>query len=228
MDLSILYEDNHLLVVNKPAGMLTQSDKTQDLTILDMCKSYIKDKYSKPGNVFLAPAHRLDRPVSGCIILGKTSKALGRLHVEFKERKVQKEYIALSNHFPQSNSGIIESYIFKDSSLNISKSTNEAHKGSKWAKLSYEVLSSERVCLFSIKPLTGRSHQIRVQLNSLGCPIIGDVKYGGIKWQNKKAIALHCYSLGFIHPVKKTNLRVNCLPQNNIGWNSYKSLLNSI
>lgn len=229
MKFDIIFEDNHLLVINKPFGMLSQDDRTKDETVLDICKAYIKVKYNKPGNVFLAPAHRLDRPVSGCLILGKTSKALSRLHESFKTHKVEKTYIAISHQTPEKDQGILENYLLKDSKTNITKVVSEGTLGSKRAQLNYKNISSDSgYCLLKVEPQTGRSHQIRVQLSGNKSPIVGDVKYGGIKWDNKNAIALHCIRMKLIHPVTKEEVILKSLPDFKLTWSKFKRKIISI
>lgn len=230
MEKNILFEDNHLLVVNKPSGMLTQGDKTGDRTVLDYYKSYIKEKYNKPGDVFLAPIHRLDRPVSGCLILGRTSKGISRMTEQFKNQKVSKTYLALTTSKPDMLSGHLEHYLLKDPKFNRTRVASAKTNGAKLAVLDYELLGVYGgLNLIKVEPKTGRSHQIRTQLSHIKCPIIGDVKYGGEKIKNDESqILLHCYRMKFIHPVSKEVMTVkSALPKNRF-WNQMKSLITII
>jgi 23S rRNA pseudouridine1911/1915/1917 synthase len=202
MKYKVLFEDNHLIIVNKPAGVLVHGDKTRDRTLVDEVKSYIKEKYQKPGAVYLGVIHRLDRPVSGAIVFARTSKALVRMNKLFKDRKIEKIYHALTDHRPPEIEDRITHYILKDSIKNISKAFRSEKNGAKKAILEYELIAEiDRINLMSVNPVTGRPHQIRVQLMTLGCPIIGDLKYGYAIPNKDKSICLHCYQLKFIHPV---------------------------
>jgi len=206
--IDVIYEDNHLIAVNKPAGWLTHGDKTKDKPLSEFVKDYIKDKYNKPGDVFLGVIHRIDRPVSGCVVFAKTSKALVRMNKLFHDKKIEKTYLAITNRCPSNLEGKLTHFLRKDTSKNVSyaydnNSSNKA-KGAKKSELTYKLLS--RIAghhLFEIKPLTGRPHQIRVQLSKINCPIHGDVKYGFTTPARDGNIYLHCKSLGFEHPVKK-------------------------
>jgi 23S rRNA pseudouridine1911/1915/1917 synthase len=206
MRVSVLYEDNHLLVVNKPAGTLSQGDITGDISIVDWTKSYIRDKYSKSGNVFVGLPHRLDRPVSGALILTKTSKALARLNRAFKHQEVTKYYLAITENMPPDLSGKLVHMLRKDDKVN--KTLVDNTKGKK-SVCHYKVIAeaSQRF-LIQVQPLTGRPHQIRVQLAAIGCPIWGDRKYGWDGSSNEGWIALHCRKIQWIHPVKKENMTV--------------------
>lgn len=222
----VLYEDNHLLIVNKRCGELVQGDATNDRTILDKYKSYIKKKYNKPGEVFLHPTHRLDRPVSGCVILARTSKALGRINTAFREGVIQKQYHAISDRRNQVAEGLLEHFIIKDAKKNVAKLAKSGQKKAKKVRLTFELAAmTGGKYLYAIKPVTGRSHQIRVQLKAAGCPILGDLKYGGIKIPDDRQIYLHCTSLRFIHPVKKEKMTVTSLPKDGDIWRSFASFL---
>lgn len=200
----ILYEDNHLIAINKPAGYLVQGDETGDETLVEIVKRYVKQEYRKPGNVFLGPNHRLDRPVSGVLLFSKTSKALSRTNKMFQDRKVQKKYYAIVEGVPDPMQGTLTHYIAKNRKKNISFITKKGSFQSKKSVLAYKV---EKIinnkCLLEIEPITGRSHQIRVQLASLKTPILGDLKYGATAKMPDRSIALHCKSIVFTHPVKK-------------------------
>lgn len=199
----ILYEDNHLIAINKPAGLLVQGDSTGDETILEVLKEYIKRRYKKPGNVFLAPNHRLDRPVSGVLLFSKTSKALTRVNKLFNSNKINKKYLAVTEGIPEEMEGHLVDYIAKNQKKNISFITVEGKLDSKKCVLDYKVTKViNRKSLIEVNPLTGRSHQIRVQLASLGTPIIGDLKYNAQIKMEDRSIALHCQSLEFDHPVQ--------------------------
>jgi len=222
----VLYEDNHLLVVYKPTGLLVQGDKTGDETVLDYYKSYIKEMYNKPGAVYLHPAHRLDRPVSGCLILIRTSKALSRMTTAFREGKVQKMYHALCGKKSSHPEGLITHYLRKDGSKNKSSIVKGSSKGAKKSQLNFSLSGAWRdKFLYRVHPLTGRSHQIRVQLSSIGSPILGDVKYGGIKVENDRMIYLHCSAMGFEHPVKKIPIYVSVPPPEEDQWSNTKDFI---
>lgn len=205
----ILYEDNHLIAINKPAGFLVQGDRTGDEPIIDVLKQYIKRTYNKPGDVFLAPNHRLDRPVSGVLLFSKTSKALGRVNELFLKNKIRKQYYAITEGIPEKLEGRLTDYIAKNREKNISFITSSGKSDAKKCVLSYKVIKViNRKCVIEVLPETGRSHQIRVQLASMGTPIIGDLKYKAQQKMEDRSIALHCRSLEFEHPVKKEIIRI--------------------
>ncbi len=207
--LEVLFEDNHLLVVNKPAGVLSQGDSTRDYTILDVGRQYLKEKYNKPGEVFLGCVHRLDRPVSGVIIMARTSKALTRLNQQFKLQEVEKTYWALVNQMPDPPQGEIKHYLSKDSQKNITSAYTTDKPGRKEAILKYRLVKKwDRDYLLEVKPLTGRPHQIRVQLATIGCAIKGDLKYGSKFTLADGNISLHAYRIKFLHPVKKEMMTI--------------------
>ena len=177
--IKILFEDNHLIAVNKPAGLLVHSDKTGDETLADLVKEYIRDKYNKPGEAFLGVIHRLDRPVSGVCLFARTSKALERMNEKFRERELQKTYIALVKQRPHNEAGKLVHWLVKDHDLNTSKATLKEVPNSKKAELEYELVGElSGYSMLKINPLTGRPHQIRVQLSTAIGPIVGDSKYG--------------------------------------------------
>ncbi len=223
--LSVLYEDNHLLIVNKEPGVLVQSDKTRDKPLLDIGKEYIKEKYQRPGNVFLGTVHRLDRPVSGVVLFARTSKALERMNKLFKERKIQKTYWAVVKNMPKKSNGKLTHYLIKDPVKNKTQAFMDEKPGSKKAQMTYRVLGLlNGHYLLEIVPVTGRSHQIRVQLAAMGCPIRGDLKYGFNKPNPDGNINLHARKLHFIHPIKKEPITVFAgLPVNKF-WEQYLSL----
>jgi len=209
----IIYEDNHLIAVNKPAGMLTQGDETGDESLMDWVKSYIKIQKEKPGEVFLGLVHRLDRPVSGIVLFARTSKALVRMNEAFADRSIQKTYFALTKKKPEPLEGTLSHYLLKDHNKNTTKAYDQLSNRSKDAKLSildYKLIGEiEGYCLIMIHPLTGRPHQIRVQLSKIGIPIVGDVKYGYKQALPDQNIALHAYQLEFDHPVTKNRIIIS-------------------
>lgn len=218
----IIYEDNHLIAINKPAGFLVQGDKTGDETILEVLKQYIKTTYNKPGEVFLAPNHRLDRPVSGVLLFSKTSKALSRVNVMFQKNQIRKQYYAITDGIPDEFEGRLVHYIAKNRKKNISFITSKGKLDSRECILTYRVVKViNRKCLIEVVPETGRSHQIRVQLASIGAPIVGDLKYGAHIKMEDRSIGLHCHTLEFEHPVKKETIHIEAsVPELNI-WRSY-------
>lgn len=209
----IIFEDNHLLAVNKPAGLLVQGDDTGDRTLLDLAKDYLKEKYNKPGNVYIGLPHRLDRPVSGVVLLAKTSKALERLNKIFKTRAVEKVYWALVENRPNEVEGRLTHYLVKNAKLNITRAYTTERSDSKFADLSYSLLrEAGGKFLLEVKPVTGRPHQIRVQLASMGCSIVGDLKYGSPKPLKDASICLHARSLQLVHPVTKEPISIEANP----------------
>ena len=205
----ILYEDNHLIIVNKPFGMLTHGDKTGDQSLEDVLKAYIKKKYHKPGNVYLKSVHRLDRPTTGTLMFARTSKGHERMAKQFKDRKVEKVYLALTRKMPVPEQGTVSHYLRKNYEKNFVEFHNKEVNNAKLATTNYETLAQiGQYALIELKPETGRSHQLRVMLQSLGCPIVGDVKYNGVKASNPRAIMLHSKSLTFTHPTLKEPMTV--------------------
>ncbi len=205
----ILYEDNHLLIINKLNNEIVQRDDSGDDSILETYKAYIKQKYNKPGDVYLGLPHRLDRPVSGVVILAKTSKALTRLTKMFKEKEVKKIYHAIVKDYPPKESGQITSYLKKNSKQNKSYTYANEVKDSKLAVLNYKVINkSDSFYLLEIDLQTGRHHQIRAQLAEIACTIKGDVKYGYKRPNFDKGISLHARKVTFIHPIKKEEITV--------------------
>jgi len=204
----IVYEDNHLVAVHKRSGQLVQPDDDfTESSLEDEVKDYIAKKYKKPGAVFLGVIHRLDRPVSGIVIFARTSKALERMNKIFKEREIEKTYVALVHGTPVDYEAKLVNWLIKDTSKNVSRAYNNDKRGGVKAELSYTV--QRRLQEFSqlrIQPKTGRPHQIRVQLAKIGCPIVGDLKYGSKQPNPDKSICLHALSLEFIHPVKKEKI----------------------
>jgi 23S rRNA pseudouridine1911/1915/1917 synthase len=213
----VLYEDNHLVIVNKRSGDISQGDKTQDEPLSEKVKAYIKNKYNKPGDVFLGTVHRLDRPVSGAIVFARTSKALTRMNKMFQDKQVQKTYWALCEKEPNSKSGTLIHHLIKDEQKNKTRAFPNEIKNSKRAELVYKLIKPKNEnYLIEVKPLTGRPHQIRVQLSSIGCVIVGDLKYGAKKPNSDKSICLHARKVEFIHPVSKEQISVIApLPKKN-------------
>ena len=210
MDLesSILFEDNHLLAVNKPAGVLVQGDQTGDPSLIDYAKAYLKVKYHKPGDAYIGLVHRLDRPVSGVTLLTKTSKALTRMNQAFAHGRVTKCYWALTAEIPPAESGRLIHWLKKDPARNRTSTYSKERHGAKKSELRYvlnRTINGKH--LLEVFPKTGRSHQIRAQLAAIGCAILGDVKYG-FKGKGSPSIALHARSLQFDHPVKKEPLLI--------------------
>lgn len=207
------YEDNHLIVVSKRAGLLTQGDKTDDITLLDEVKQYIKIKDNKPGAVYLGLIHRLDRPTSGLVVLAKTSKALTRMNKMFQERKVNKSYLAIVEGFPKIDESILEHYLVRNPKQNKSYAYSENLKDSKLARLKYTTVKKlDRFSVLEIELFTGRHHQIRSQLSAIGSIIKGDLKYGSKRSNKDKSICLHSYKLEFTHPVSKLDIKIKSLP----------------
>jgi len=220
--LQVLYEDNHLLVINKPAGVLVQGDATGDIPLVEIAKQYIGKKYNKPGDVFLGVVHRLDRPVSGVVVFARTSKALERMNALFRDRQTNKIYWAVVAERPARNEGNLIHWLVKDEKKNKTTAySKETPIGSR-SELNYKVIDSKRgYFLVEVNPITGRPHQIRVQLASMGCPIVGDIKYGSPISSPDGSIALHARQLQFIHPVKKEPILISAkLPQND-WWNPF-------
>ncbi|MBC8510315.1 MAG: RluA family pseudouridine synthase [Cryomorphaceae bacterium] len=200
--LEVLYEDNHIIAINKKSGDIVQGDKTGDAPLSDFVKAYIKKKYNKPGEVFLGTIHRLDRPTSGVVLYARTSKALTRMNEQFREKKVQKTYWAVVDNAPANTSGTLENYLLKNQKQNKSYVTKESD--GKHAILDFKMLKKlDNFYHLEIKPKTGRHHQIRVQLAHIGCIIKGDLKYGAKRSNKDASIHLLAQKLEFLHPVKK-------------------------
>jgi len=214
--LQVLYEDNHLLIINKPAGVLVQGDITGDIPLVEMAKAYIGKKYGKPGDVFLGVVHRLDRPVSGVVVFARTSKALERMNALFRNKETQKTYWAIVTTRPTQPEGTLVHWLVKDEKKNKTTAYSYETTNGLRSELNYKVIDNKKgLYLVEVNPITGRSHQIRVQLASMGCPIAGDVKYGSDVSSPDGSIALHARKLSFIHPVKKEPLTILAqLPQN--------------
>jgi len=200
MKLNVIYEDNHIIVVEKPYGIPTQADITNDIDMQTLVKEYIKEKYNKPGNVFVGIVHRLDRNVGGIMVFARTSKGASRLSEEIRSRRFKKTYIAWVNGTLKDKSGVLEDYLLKDEEKNFVRVVDKTTKGAKEASLDYEVIEEkENMSLVKINLHTGRAHQIRVQFSSRGHALLGDKKYGGSDGKN---ISLWAYKISFKHPVK--------------------------
>ena len=217
--LNVVYEDNHIIVVEKIVNVPSQSDKTGDVDMLTLVKQYIKEKYNKPGNVYVGLIHRLDRPVGGVMVFAKTSKAASRLSNQVREKTMKKQYLAVVDGKFETTQGTLEDYLYKDERNNMSKVVNKDKKNAKLAKLDYEVLAYNEVknlSLLRVNLHTGRHHQIRVQLSHAGHSIFGDQKYG-TRGQGKQ-IALWAYELTIQHPITKEEMTFKCLPESNGTW----------
>ena len=223
--MNVLYEDNHIIIINKAAGEIVQGDKTGDKSLCDTMKQYIKEKYAKPGNVFIGLPHRLDRPVSGIVVFARTSKALERLNDMFRDGNVKKIYWAITKGKPLPPQGEISSWILRNEKMNKSFSYPKEVKGSKHALLRYtHKASSQNYNLIEVELKTGRHHQIRCQLASIGCSIKGDLKYGAQRSNPDGSISLHARSIEFVHPVSKEFIRITApLPAGNL-WKSFEHL----
>ena len=218
-NLKVLYEDNHIIVVRKEPNIPSQADKTEDLDMLTIIKEYLKEKYNKPGNVYLGLVHRLDRPVRGVMVFAKTSKAASRLSNQVREKIFKKKYLAVVDGKFEQTRGALEDYLYKDERNNMSKVVKPEKKNAKLAKLDYEVLAyneAKNLSLVKVNLHTGRHHQIRVQLANSGHSIFGDQKYG--TRGKGKQIALWAYELTIQHPVSKEEMTFKCLPESNGTW----------
>lgn len=224
-ELKVLFEDNHLLVINKPSGMLVQGDKTKDACLLDFAKAYIKEKYNKPGDVFMGLPHRLDRVTSGIVVLCRTSKALERVNKQFHDKLVQKTYWAVVGANPPQVEDTLVHYMTKNQEKNRSYAHKKVKKGGLYAELDYKLIGKSKMFnLLEVKPKTGRHHQIRVQLSSIGCPIKGDIKYGYKRSNVDKSIHLHARALEFTHPVTKKTMKIVAQAPNEVVWNVFKDI----
>lgn len=211
--MNIVYEDNHIIVVDKAAGEIVQGDKTGDTPIVELLKEFLKEKYNKPGNVFCGVVHRIDRPVSGLVVFAKTSKALTRLNEMLRKGEMHKTYHALIEGTPKEVEGIVESYLKSDGKINKTFVADASDTEAKLSKLKYKLLKKgERYSLLEVKLLTGRKHQIRAQLASIGCPIKGDLKYGAKRSNKNGGISLQAARLSFVHPVSKKELEFMAPP----------------
>ncbi len=220
--MTVVYEDNHIIVVNKSASEIVQGDKTGDTPLSETVKQYLKEKYAKPGNVFLGVTHRLDRPVSGLVVFAKTSKALTRLNEMFRNNEVKKTYWAIVKACPKAEEGELVHYMVRNEKQNKSYAYDKEVKNSKKAVLDYKLIGhSDNYYLLEVDLKTGRHHQIRCQLAKMGCPIKGDLKYGFARSNSDGSICLHARKIKFIHPVSKELLELTApLPEGNI-WKAF-------
>lgn len=225
--MQILYEDNHIIIINKFCGEIVQIDKTGDKSLEDNVKEYIKKKYNKPGNVFLGVAHRLDRPVSGIVVLAKTSKALTRLNKMFQTKDIHKTYWAIVKNPPEKEEGDIINFIWRNEKQNKSYVYSEEKKNSKKAILHYKLIGrSKTFFLLEIDLKTGRHHQIRCQLANIGCPIKGDLKYGYPRSNPDGGISLHARNIKFIHPVSGKEINITApFPEKDKTWTLFDNIM---
>lgn len=216
--MTVVYEDNHLIIVNKTASEIVQGDKTGDTPLSETVKQYIKEKYAKPGNVFLGVVHRLDRPVSGLVVFAKTSKALARLNEMFRNSEVKKTYWAIVKQRPPQDEGELVNYLVRNEKQNKSYAYDKEVKNSKKAVLHYRLIGhSQNYFLLEVDLKTGRHHQIRCQLAKMGCPIKGDLKYGAPRSNPDGSISLLSHRVEFVHPVSKEAIVVEApLPDDNL------------
>ena len=223
--MTVVYEDNHLIIVNKTASEIVQGDKTGDTPLSETVKQYIKEKYAKPGNVFLGVVHRLDRPVSGLVVFAKTSKALARLNEMFRNSEVKKTYWVIVKQRPPQNEGELVNYLVRNEKQNKSYAYDKEVKNSKKAVLHYRLIGhSQNYFLLEVDLKTGRHHQIRCQLAKMGCPIKGDLKYGFARSNPDGSICLHAHRVKFVHPVSKELIDVTApLPPGNL-WNGFEMI----
>ena len=226
--MTVLYEDNHIIIVNKTTSEIVQGDKTGDKPLSEIVKEWLKEKYNKPGNVFCGVTHRLDRPVSGIVIFAKTSKALSRMNDMFKNKEVKKTYWAIVKNTPKQAEGTLKHYLVKNEKQNKSYAYDTEKPNSKLAILHYKLIAhSEKYNLLEVDLETGRHHQIRVQLAKMGCPIKGDLKYGFDRSNPDGGISLHARKVSFIHPVSKELIEVTApLPEDNL-WKTMEKSVNS-
>ncbi|MDD7913565.1 RluA family pseudouridine synthase [Polaribacter ponticola] len=223
-NLQVLFEDNHIIIVNKRSGDITQGDKTGDKPLSDVVKEYVKDKYNKAGNVFLGVVHRLDRPTSGAIIFARTSKALERLNKMLRDKTINKTYWAVVKKYPKKEKDTLVNYLKKNPKNNKSSVYAKEIKDSKKAILHYNVIKKlDNYSLIEIDLETGRHHQIRAQLSSIGFPIKGDLKYGFDRSNKDGSIHLHARKIVFIHPVSKEEISVIAPTPNEVIWNACKN-----
>ncbi|WP_302458562.1 RNA pseudouridine synthase [Mediterranea massiliensis] len=224
--MTVVYEDNHIIIVNKTASEIVQGDKTGDVPLSETVKQYLKEKYHKPGNVFIGVTHRLDRPVSGLVVFAKTSKALSRLNEMFKNSEVKKTYWAIVKQTPAETEGELVNYLVRNEKQNKSYAYDTEKPGSKKAVLHYRLIArSDNYSLLEVDLKTGRHHQIRCQLAKMGCPIKGDLKYGFPRSNPDGSICLHARHVRFVHPVSKELIDVVApVPSDNL-WRSLTASL---
>jgi len=225
MDINVLYEDNHLIIVNKEPGDIVQVDKSMDESLDEKIKKYIKEKYNKPGQVFLGVVHRIDRPVSGAVVFARTSKSLERLNAMFKAGEIDKRYWAIVEQKPDPLEGKLEHYILRNEKINKSFAQTSPKQDAKLASLTYHYInSSDRYHLLEIELHTGRHHQIRCQLAAMGWKIKGDLKYGSSRSNPDGSISLHARSIKFIHPVQQKEISIVAPPPDEVLWNFFTKI----
>jgi len=220
-NLEVLFEDNHIIIVNKKAGDITQGDKTGDKPLSDVVKEYVKEKYNKPGNVFIGTVHRLDRPTSGIVIFARTSKALERLNKMLRDKTIDKTYWAIVKNAPKKENDTLINFLKKDTKKNKSFVYKKEISGSKEATLHYKTIKKlDNYFLLEINLETGRHHQIRTQLSFIGSPIKGDLKYGFNRSNKDGSISLHARKIKFVHPVSKENISILAPTPTDLIWNA--------
>ena len=225
-DDDVLYEDNHLIAINKRAGDIVQVDDTGDESLEDKVKKYIAQKYNKPNGAFLGVVHRLDRPVSGVILFAKTSKALERINEMFKKREMHKTYYAVVRNKPQPEEGNLVHWLLKNPQKNVTKAHDREVPGSLRSELNYKLVGElNGYYLIEVDPITGRPHQIRVQLSTLGTPIVGDNKYGYPRGSLRRSISLHARRLQFIHPIKKEPILITAPVPKDGFWEKFEGMM---
>jgi 23S rRNA pseudouridine1911/1915/1917 synthase len=224
--MTVLYEDNHIIAVNKSSSEIVQGDKTGDQPLSETIKLYLKEKYNKPGDVFLGVVHRLDRPVSGVVLFAKTSKALTRLNEMFRTQEIKKTYWAIVKEKPEQPEGRLEHYLTRNEKQNKSMAYDKPRSDAKKAALSYRMIAqSDTYYLLEVQLETGRHHQIRCQLGKMGCPIKGDLKYGFPRSNPNGGISLHARSVEFIHPVSKEFIQLTApLPTDDKLWQAMERI----
>ncbi len=223
--MNVVYEDNHIIIVSKSSSEIVQGDKTGDVTLADMVKEYIRQKYHKPGNVFLGVVHRLDRPVSGLVVFARTSKALTRLNEMFRTKEVHKTYMAIVANRPPASEGELVHWLVRNEKQNKSYAYGRERPGAKQAVLDYRLVGrSERYYLLEVDLKTGRHHQIRCQLAQMGCPIKGDLKYGAPRSNPDGGICLHARRIRFVHPVSKEEICVEAPFPSDILWSNFSAV----
>lgn len=221
--MTVLYEDNHIIIVNKAASEIVQGDKTGDKPMSEMVKEYLKEKYNKPGNVFCGVTHRLDRPTSGIVVFAKTSKVLPRLNLMFRDNEVGKVYWAIVQNRPPNDSDTLTHYLVKDEKKNKSTAYESEKSNTKKAILHYSLVAqSDNYFMLEVKLETGRHHQIRVQLAKIGCPVKGDLKYGAKRSNRDGSISLHARGISFVHPVSLKKIEIVAPVPDDVLWKAFE------
>ena len=224
--MNVLYEDNHIIIVNKTCTEIVQGDKSGDVPLSEMVQAYLKEKYNKPGNVFIGVTHRLDRPVSGVVVYAKTSKALSRLNEMFRTHNLTKRYWAIVKNRPPQEEQLLTNYLLRNERINKTFVYDKQVKGSKLSQLSYKIIAqSEKYYLLEIDLMTGRHHQIRAQLAHIGCPIRGDLKYGFERSNKDGGISLHARNIRFIHPVSQKEINIVAPTPDDTLWKTFEEIV---